>query len=165
MAGNYSDEISVPVAISTNEWIVLALSTSTILLFLAAIAVFLFLRQRKIYRRRINNLDRTMQLTHGNGLLEIDDTEQHRAEQDARFILLREWIQLEEEIGQGCFGQVYRGQLKSGQQGSYAETVAIKIIKNPGDREAERDLIREARTMAKFSHPNILEIRGIVFNG
>ena len=106
-----------------------------------------------------------MQLTHGNELLEIDATEQHRAEQDARFILLREWIQLEEEIGQGCFGQVYRGRLNSGQQGAYAETVAIKIVKNPGDREAERDLIREARTMAKFSHPNILEIRGIVFNG
>ncbi len=27
-------------------------------------------------------------------------------------ILLREWIQLEEEIGQGCFGQVYRGRYR-----------------------------------------------------
>ncbi len=86
-------------------------------------------------------------------------------------ILLREWIQLEEEIGQGCFGQVYRGRYRRPGASSKDpplcdETVAIKILKNDAaGREAERQLYREALTMAEFSHPNILAVRGVVING
>ena len=86
-------------------------------------------------------------------------------------ILLREWIHLEEEIGQGCFGQVYRGRYRRPGASSTDpplcdETVAIKILKNDSaGREAERQLYREALTMAEFSHPNILAVRGVVING
>ena len=81
------------------------------------------------------------------------------------FILLREWIKLEEEIGQGCFGQVYRGHYQR-PGSSTSETVAIKILKpTAGQKEAERELIREAKIMAQFSHPNILGAIGIVYNG
>jgi len=74
-------------------------------------------------------------------------------------ILLREWIQLEEEIGQGCFGQIYRSRYRLPGASSKDpplcdETVAIKILKYyAAGREAERQLYREAQTMAEFSHP------------
>jgi len=87
-------------------------------------------------------------------------------------ILLREWIQLEEEIGQGCFGQVYRGRYcRPGASSSDPpicdEAVAVKVPKSNKaiGREAESDLYREALIMAEFSHPNILAIRGVVING
>jgi len=87
-------------------------------------------------------------------------------------ILLREWIQLEEEIGQGCFGQVYRGRYRrpgasSSDPPICDETVAVKVPKSNKEmgRETESELYREALIMAEFSHPNILAIRGVVING
>ena len=88
-------------------------------------------------------------------------------------ILLREWIELQDEIGQGCFGKVYRGRFRRpGPSSSDApvcdELVAVKVLKtscNAGGTNAERDLFHEARTMAEFSHPNILAVRGVVING
>lgn len=91
--------------------------------------------------------------------------------------LLREWIDLEDPIGQGCFGQVYRGRLRrpvtAYQDSSYintddSETVAIKIFKGQTGTSlatGQEELIREAEIMAALSHENILALRGIVFNG
>lgn len=87
-------------------------------------------------------------------------------------VLLREWIDLEEEIGQGCFGKVYRGRYRrpgasSSDPPVCDETVAVKVLKasSSAGQGAERDLFREARIMAEFSHPNILAVRGVVING
>lgn len=94
--------------------------------------------------------------------------------------LLREWIDLEDQIGQGCFGQVFKGQLRRPDTGldqdpSYinknnSETVAVKIFKNQTCSSSlaateQEELIREAEIMAALSHENILALRGIVFNG
>ena len=99
-------------------------------------------------------------------------TESAGHSKDDGMILLREWIQLEEEIGQGCFGQVYRGRYRRPGASSTDpplcdETVAVKVLKtnNAIGREAERELFREARIMSEFSHPNILAVRGVVING
>ena len=98
---------------------------------------------------------------------DLGSVEQQNAGQTENgFILLREWIQLEEGIGQRCFGQVYRGRYRLPGASSKDtplcdETVAIKILKYcAAGREAERQLYREAQTMAGFSHPNILAVRG-----
>lgn len=84
-------------------------------------------------------------------------------------ILLREWITLEEEIGQGHFGKVYRGHYRRpGPFNSLPlcdETVAVKVLKANAGREAEQEVFREARVMAEFSHPNILAVHGVVLNG
>jgi serine/threonine protein kinase len=96
------------------------------------------------------------------------------------FLLLREWIELESELGEGCFGKVYRGRLRRPDSSlptdpSYinvdlsSQAVAIKILKSPppgiASATAQRDLLREAETMASFSHENILTLHGIVING
>lgn len=92
--------------------------------------------------------------------------------------LMREWIELGEEIGQGCFGKVFRGQLRRPDSSlsmdpSYIcvnneEAVAIKVLKAKSGislNVAQEELLREAETMAAFSHENILALKGIVFNG
>lgn len=95
---------------------------------------------------------------------------------EGSLILLREWIELEDEIGEGFFGKVYRGRFKrNGDPSDLAyinldgdELVAVKKLKpvNPSALNSLNDeLIREASTVASFSHPNILAFRGVVFNG
>ena len=91
--------------------------------------------------------------------------------------LLREWIELQEEIGEGCFGKVFRGRLRrpdsSPTDPAYinlekGEAVAIKVLKNPdgiSSITSQKDLLQEAEIMAKFSHDNILSLRGVVING
>ena len=90
-------------------------------------------------------------------------------------ILLREWIDLEDEIGEGFFGKVYRGRLKRNNEQLDLEyinlgddLVAVKKLKpvNANVLNSLNDeLIREASTVASFSHPNILSFKGVVFNG
>ena len=91
--------------------------------------------------------------------------------------LLSEWIELQEEIGEGCFGKVFRGRLRrpdsSPTDPAYinlekGEAVAIKVLKNPdgiSSITSQKDLLQEAEIMAKFSHDNILSLRGVVING
>ncbi|XP_071448591.1 muscle, skeletal receptor tyrosine protein kinase-like [Hetaerina americana] len=93
-----------------------------------------------------------------------------------------------QEIGEGCFGKVYRGELKNichhkplaGSQcpahncsqvasqrsqpnctgGSMI--VAIKVLKESASREAEEDFLREVEIMSAFQHENILSLIGVV---
>lgn len=90
-------------------------------------------------------------------------------------ILLREWIELEYEIGEGFFGKVYRGRLKRIDEQldlSYInldeDLVAVKKLKPVSANVVNSlndELMREASTVASFSHPNILSFKGVVFNG
>lgn len=118
-----------------------------------------------------------MRFSRTNTNLQPETSPTNKSETQSLF-LLREWIELEDEIGQGCFGQVFRGQLLRpdsfpATDSSYInvnsrEAVAIKVLKaKPGISStiAQEELLREAETMAAFSHENILALKGIVFNG
>ncbi|ODN04276.1 Tyrosine-protein kinase transmembrane receptor Ror [Orchesella cincta] len=54
------------------------------------------------------------------------------------------------QIGQGCFGKVFKGELGG-------EVVAVKQVRSEHSTEA----MREIEAMASFSHPNILPLYGI----
>ncbi|CAL8087973.1 unnamed protein product [Orchesella dallaii] len=54
------------------------------------------------------------------------------------------------QIGQGCFGKVYKGEL-------CGEVVAVKQVRSEHSTEA----MREIEAMASFTHPNILPLYGI----
>lgn len=87
------------------------------------------------------------------------------ADQLKSFHIIRpEWIELQQEIGEGCFGKVFRGFLKPN-EADKVEDVAVKVLKATGGPSAQEDLIQEAEIMASFHHPNILALKGIVLNG
>ncbi|XP_053626140.1 tyrosine-protein kinase transmembrane receptor Ror-like isoform X2 [Plodia interpunctella] len=65
-----------------------------------------------------------------------------------------------EEVGEGCFGRVHKGLLKSG---SGEQVVAIKVLKESAGRSAEEDFVREVSIMSAFRHPNILTLIGVVY--
>lgn len=89
------------------------------------------------------------------------------------FVIIRpECIELKQEIGEGCFGKVFRGSLRrpnggqpSSQQQPNDEAVAVKVLKAAAGPTAQEDLLQEAEIMISFSHPNILSLKGIVING
>ena len=86
-------------------------------------------------------------------------------------IIQPDCIKLGKEIGGGHFGQVFRASLLTkkatvdGQQEIKTELVAVKAIGFETIGLAACDeLMHEAKIMAAFDHPNILALRGVVFN-
>ncbi|XP_026674758.1 tyrosine-protein kinase transmembrane receptor Ror-like [Ceratina calcarata] len=74
-------------------------------------------------------------------------------------ILQRESLLFLQDIGEGCFGKVYKGESCTGDS---KEIVAIKVLKDSASREAEEDFMREVDIMSTFRHSNILTLKGVV---
>lgn len=74
-------------------------------------------------------------------------------------ILQRESLVFVQDIGEGCFGKVYKGEFCTGNS---KEIVAIKVLKDSASREAEEDFMREVDIMSTFRHRNILSLKGVV---
>lgn len=56
------------------------------------------------------------------------------------------------------------GQLIS-DEGEEVKTVAIKVLKDSANKEAEEDFLREVEIMSAFRHSNILSLLGVVLKG
>ncbi|CAL1684805.1 unnamed protein product [Lasius platythorax] len=74
-------------------------------------------------------------------------------------IMQRESFIFLHDIGEGCFGKVYKGEWHNGDT---KEIVAIKVLKDTATPEAEQDFMREVDIMSTFSHTNILSLKGMV---
>ncbi|XP_029164341.1 high affinity nerve growth factor receptor-like [Nylanderia fulva] len=74
-------------------------------------------------------------------------------------IIQRESLIFLHDIGEGCFGKVYKGELHNRDT---KEIVAIKVLKDTATPEAEQDFMREVDIMSTFSHMNILSLKGMV---
>ncbi|XP_035637375.1 ephrin type-B receptor 1-like [Oncorhynchus keta] len=69
-------------------------------------------------------------------------------------------VKIEEVIGAGEFGEVYKGRLKpAGKRELY---VAIKTLKAGYVEKQRRDFLSEASIMGQFDHPNIIRLEGVV---
>ncbi|CAN0852976.1 Cold-responsive protein kinase 1 [Linum grandiflorum] len=62
------------------------------------------------------------------------------------------------KIGQGGFGTVYKGTLKSGKQ------IAVKTL-SVHSRQGVREFLNEIRAMSKAKHPNLVELVGCCVHG
>ncbi|TGZ32398.1 Uncharacterized protein DBV15_06823 [Temnothorax longispinosus] len=74
-------------------------------------------------------------------------------------IIQRESLIFLHDIGEGCFGKVYKGEWYNGDT---KEIVAIKVLKDTATPETEQDFMREVDIMSTFSHANILSLKGMV---
>ncbi|XP_043274530.1 muscle, skeletal receptor tyrosine-protein kinase-like isoform X2 [Venturia canescens] len=82
-------------------------------------------------------------------------------------ILARESVVFLCDIGEGCFGKVFKGEIvpdyvEEPQHQREKKTVAIKVLKDSATREAEEDFMREVEIMSSFRHENILSLLGVV---
>ncbi|XP_023674784.1 ephrin type-B receptor 1-B isoform X1 [Paramormyrops kingsleyae] len=69
-------------------------------------------------------------------------------------------VKIEEVIGAGEFGEVYKGRLKL--PGKREICVAIKTLKAGYTDKQRRDFLSEASIMGQFEHPNIIRLEGVV---
>ncbi|XP_067085547.1 LOW QUALITY PROTEIN: ephrin type-B receptor 1-like [Osmerus mordax] len=69
-------------------------------------------------------------------------------------------VKIEEVIGAGEFGEVYKGRLKPA--GKREMSVAIKTLKSGYSERQRRDFLSEASIMGQFDHPNIIRLEGVV---
>jgi serine/threonine protein kinase len=62
---------------------------------------------------------------------------------------------IQEEVGRGTFGVVYRAV-----QTSLSRTVALKMLRDgaPGDPDELARFRREAHTVARLRHPNVVQV-------
>uniref|UniRef100_UPI00398EA2A9 ephrin type-B receptor 1 isoform X2 n=1 Tax=Pristiophorus japonicus TaxID=55135 RepID=UPI00398EA2A9 len=69
-------------------------------------------------------------------------------------------VKIEDVIGAGEFGEVYKGRLKlPAKREIYA---AIKTLKAGYIEKQRRDFLSEASIMGQFDHPNIIRLEGVV---
>uniref|UniRef100_A0A8C9VHE3 receptor protein-tyrosine kinase n=1 Tax=Scleropages formosus TaxID=113540 RepID=A0A8C9VHE3_SCLFO len=69
-------------------------------------------------------------------------------------------VKIEEVIGAGEFGEVYKGHLKL--PGKREVCVAIKTLKAGYTDKQRQDFLSEASIMGQFDHPNIIHLEGVV---
>ncbi len=69
-------------------------------------------------------------------------------------------------LGQGAFGQVYKGVWRQAVIGRdkkpVEEEVAVKIMEDATSEEDEIKFLQEAVIMGQFDHPNIVKIMGVM---
>lgn len=72
-------------------------------------------------------------------------------------------IRFLQELGEGAFGKVYRGELLMGNGGPLVVPIAIKTLKENSTIKTKTDFRREADLMAELQHPNIVCLMGVCF--
>ncbi|KAG8222937.1 hypothetical protein J437_LFUL000232 [Ladona fulva] len=73
-------------------------------------------------------------------------------------------VVLQGRIGQGFYGEVYRGVLERDKD-SEPEPIAVKKLKTSALLSNMQDFEREIQIMKSLKHPNIVEIKGIIEEG
>jgi hypothetical protein len=77
--------------------------------------------------------------------------------------LKRGTVSMISRLGEGAFGEVYKGLIKDQNAPEY--TVAIKTLHADSSSAEKTDFMREAALMAQLKHPNVLSIVGVVTVG
>ncbi|XP_034100680.2 tyrosine-protein kinase transmembrane receptor Ror [Drosophila albomicans] len=71
-------------------------------------------------------------------------------------------VEFFEELGEGAFGKVYKGQLK--QANKKIVNVAIKALKENASVKTQQDFRREIELISDLKHQNIVCILGVILN-
>ncbi|XP_073824727.1 tyrosine-protein kinase transmembrane receptor Ror isoform X2 [Musca autumnalis] len=71
-------------------------------------------------------------------------------------------VEFVEELGEGAFGKVYKGQLTT--LGGEKTFVAIKALKEDASYKTQQDFKREIELISDLKHDNIVCILGVVLN-
>ncbi|KAL6952462.1 receptor protein-tyrosine kinase [Sarracenia purpurea var. burkii] len=80
----------------------------------------------------------------------------------SKLLLNKNSITILEKIGEGLFGEVYKGRLHSiDNEKEHVETVAVKRLKRIANEKTLHDFLNEIDITSSFHHPNILTLVGV----
>ncbi|XP_031780568.1 tyrosine-protein kinase transmembrane receptor Ror isoform X2 [Nasonia vitripennis] len=74
-------------------------------------------------------------------------------------------VMLLQELGEGAFGKVYKGELQTGNKADEVIYVAVKTLKENASPKTQSDFKREVDLMTDLRHPNIICLLGVILNG
>ncbi|KAG5324300.1 ROR1 kinase, partial [Pseudoatta argentina] len=74
-------------------------------------------------------------------------------------------IVLLQELGEGAFGKVYKGELQTGNKCEPPIYVAVKTLKENATPKTQSDFKREVELMTDLRHPNIICLLGVILKG
>ncbi|KAH0563856.1 high affinity nerve growth factor receptor-like isoform X1 [Cotesia glomerata] len=139
-------------------------ATIASIIAVAILGIFIFICRKKCYNKKINRT--TLDLSPMNLKKSIllankytPNPQYFNCAPPEVPILRREDVIFFYEIGQGCFGKVFKGELCHGDN---KKVIAVKVLKESASREAEEDFMREVEIMSTFRHENILSLIGVV---
>ena len=133
----------------------------------AAIVVLLVRYQRHQRSLMATDFLTQLQTMKEEGLVDPDQMSTERVPRE----LKRGWLSFIDKLGQGQFGEVWKGLLKDGDNTAIPEyMVAAKTVKEADTNDAtvmnEGDLMKEALLMAQVeSHRNLVSIIGVITRG
>ena len=153
--------------VEDNTTVYVIIAVLAVLTLGAAIIVLLVRYQR--YQQSIMATDFLAQLQNmkDEGLVDSDQISTERVPRE----LKRAWLSFIDKIGQGQFGEVWKGLLKDGDNTAIPEyMVAAKTVKEAESNEAtvivEGELMKEALLMAQVEpHTNLVSIIGVITRG
>ena len=73
-------------------------------------------------------------------------------------------IRFVQELGEGAFGKVYKGEVVGVDPRGHPASVAIKTLKPGANHKTKTDFQREADLMTDLRHPNIVCLVGVCFS-
>lgn len=83
-----------------------------------------------------------------------------RAIAKGKFQLMHRDVNFKKQIGSGAYGTVYRGRLVKNNA-----VIAVKKLDTEGtDEEGLADMMKEARVMQLYDHPNIVKFYGFILD-
>ena len=84
----------------------------------------------------------------------------------------RETVRFLKDLGEGEFGKLYKGEVVEGKEKEdkvegvqTARAILAKVLRNSSSASNRECFLRQAETWSKFSHPNVISIIGMCYNG
>lgn len=78
----------------------------------------------------------------------------------------RETVRFLKDVGEGEFGKLYKGEVLEKLEGiQTTRAIFAKVLRNSSSASNRETFLRQAETWSKFSHPNVISIVGMCYNG
>ncbi|CAH3116792.1 unnamed protein product [Pocillopora meandrina] len=77
----------------------------------------------------------------------------------------RETVRFIKDVGEGEFGKLYKGEVLEKVEGIQTRAILAKVLRNSSSARNRETFLRQAETWSKFSHPNVISIVGMCYNG
>ena len=165
---NCDEEVAAASALEQDDTTSYIIGAVFGVLMLVTILVFLVVRYQR-YQRSLMAMDFQAQLEQmkEDGLVDAEQIAGDRVPRE----LKRTWLMFIDKLGDGAFGEVWKGLLSDGDYSNTPEyIVAAKTVKEGKDAEgtavAESELMKEALLMAQVEpHTNLVSIIGVITRG
>eukprot|EP00118_Oscarella_pearsei_P003506 m.14550 g.14550 ORF g.14550 m.14550 type:complete len:2329 (+) comp25813_c0_seq2:64-7050(+) len=152
--------------------IAVAVSVPVGLLVIILIVLFIIVSSRRKVKAQINSFNysngdtqlvnlRATRISHTDLLRNVNPSYLDTTGVEDLTLFPRSQLSLESFLGEGQFGEVYKGVAVGLIPGEEKTNVAVKTLHKDATDNLKQEFLKEARFMGNFRHPNILQLFGV----